>query len=119
MGHAAAQNAEASRLVAPGIFGQYTHCRLCGCGIGDEIDDDPAKGLCAHCLERPEARRLGVAVAAPAARTPGAAGTTPRPPARDFTDAERSLIAHVSSFMPRKQLLDLLNERLVFDLGQG
>lgn len=37
--------------------------------------------------------------------------------ARSFTAAEKGLIRKVHGFMPAKQLLDILNERLVSDLG--
>jgi hypothetical protein len=36
---------------------------------------------------------------------------------RLFTPAEKSLIAKVNGYMPAAQLLDLLNERLVADVG--
>jgi len=37
--------------------------------------------------------------------------------ARQFTAAEKGLIRKVNGFMPAQQLLDILNERLVCDLG--
>lgn len=40
-------------------------------------------------------------------------------PSRAFTIAEKSLIAKVHGYMPAQQLLDLLNERLLCDLGPG
>jgi len=87
-------------------------CRLCGCLLGAEDDDDPALELCVSCKARPEARRLGL---------PAAPLASPRPstrrPAREFTEAERALIRKVHGFMPMQHLLALLNERLACDLG--
>lgn len=40
------------------------------------------------------------------------------PTARPFTVAEKALIQKVHGFMPAQQLLGILNERLVCDLGQ-
>lgn len=52
---------------------------------------------------------------------PGRGGSTPparsKPGARDFTPAEKSLIRRVHGFMPAQDLLRILNERLVADLG--
>lgn len=87
-------------------------CRLCGCILGAEDDDDLALELCVSCKARPEARRLGL---------PMAPSTSTRPsslrPAREFTEAERALIRKVHGFMPMQHLLALLNERLACDLG--
>lgn len=38
---------------------------------------------------------------------------------REFTPAERSMIKRVHSYMPPRALLDVLNDRLVSDLGEG
>lgn len=38
---------------------------------------------------------------------------------RAFTPGEKSLIRKVHGYMPAQQLLDVLNERLVSDLGPG
>lgn len=78
-------------------------CRLCGGAL--EPGDDRVRQLHTSCALRPEARRLGPA------------GVTPGP--RGFTAAEKSLIRNVSAFMPAADLLRLLNERLVADLGEG
>lgn len=85
-------------------------CRICDFAIGRNLDDDMDAEICADCKGRPEARRL---LMAPADRSAIGSGRS----ARAFTDAERSLIAKVHGFMPRAQLLDLLNERLRCDLG--
>lgn len=77
-------------------------CRLCRVQLAPE--DDARRGLCSSCVVRPEAKRLG----------PLEAGL---PSARAFTIAETSLIAKLQSYMPTAQLLALLNERLVADLG--
>jgi hypothetical protein len=39
------------------------------------------------------------------------------PAPRAFTPAEKALIAKVHGYMPARQLLDILNERLACDLG--
>ena len=79
-------------------------CRLCTCRLSP-ASDDLDMGLCVDCSGRPEAARLGL----------------PQPEqgtgARAFTPAERSLISKLSGQMPLANLLDLLNERLLADLG--
>ena len=97
---------ERSDAVEPQSF----KCVLCGFRLGMDLDDDEAKGVCADCKDRPEAKRLGK-VGAQA----GAAG--PRKSAREFTEAERSLIKKVHGYMQPSQLLTILNERLACDLG--
>lgn len=93
-------------------------CRVCTCGLGAEEGDDFELKICASCKDRPEARRLGMGIAPLAPRRPHTIATaTPNAAARDFTPAERSMIAKMHSFIPGQQLLDLLNERLVCDLG--
>lgn len=90
-------------------------CSLCRCALDPDENDDLERLLCSSCKERPEARRLGLGLAPLAPRRPHvqqAAGA-----ARAFTPAELSLISKVHAFMPAAQLLDLLNERLVCDLG--
>jgi len=74
-------------------------CRLCRCRLAP---DDPRDGvndhLCAECRKHPGAKR-------------------PPAPPRPFNAAEKSLIAKVHGFMPAQQLLALLNDRLLADLG--
>lgn len=81
-------------------------CRLCQCKLGNESTDDFEAALCGSCVRRPEARRLG-------AGGPAAAFSA----ARNFTEAEKSLIRKIHGYMLPVQLLALLNERLVSDLG--
>lgn len=90
-------------------------CRICGCRLNPGEGDDEASNLCASCLARPEARRLGISV--PLAPTHRADNAQAQRSARAFTAAERSLIRKVHGFMPPRQLLDILNERLLSDLG--
>jgi hypothetical protein len=93
-----------------GTFGATTlKCRICGCRLDAAEGDDPERGVCASCGRRPEARRLGQPASAGVGN--GAA------PAREFTPAELSLIQRVHAVMPLPQLLAILNERLVADLG--
>lgn len=83
-------------------------CRLCGVTLDPDGEvDDFERGCCGDCKAHPAARRLGKLPPAPK-HSIGA---------REFTFAERSLIRRVNGFMPAEQLLALLNERLVCDLG--
>ncbi|HVI60084.1 MAG TPA: hypothetical protein VM619_14595 [Luteimonas sp.] len=81
-------------------------CALCGVTLDPDVDD-MERCCCDDCKHHPAARRLGRKV--PAATHAGGA--------REFTLAERTLIRRVHGFMPAEQLLGLLNERLVCDLG--
>lgn len=89
-----------------------TKCRICGCGLAESEGDDFERKVCNSCMSRPEARRLGIERATIQSRAP-ATGE----PARQFTAAERSLIHKVHGYMPPEQLLAILNERLMCDLG--
>lgn len=80
-------------------------CRLCTCRL-EPTTDNIAMLVCIDCSKRPEAQHLGP--------PPAANGTSS---ARGFTPADRSLIKQVHSFMPTQKLLELLNERLLADLG--
>lgn len=102
---------------APGVSSKAepAKCRICGCRLGAEEQDDFEARLCQSCQGRPEAKRLGIAVSAPI--IPGHADRIIPAPSRGFTAAEISLISKVHSKMPAQQLLDLLNERLACDLG--
>ena len=75
-------------------------CRLCGCGINSDPEADRTIPACGSCKARPDAR---------GARKPQAA--------RGFTEADRSLIRKIHGYMPRMQLLGILNDRLRSDLG--
>lgn len=81
-----------------------SRCRLCGCRLG-EAGSASHLGVCNECSKRPEARRLG-------SRAPASARS-----ARSFTAAERALIRKVHGYIPTQQLLALLNERLMCNLG--
>lgn len=84
-------------------------CVLCGFALGGSHDDDETSGVCGDCKLRPEAKRLGMRKAA--------GGSEARSSAREFTEAERSLIKKVHGYMQPAQLLAILNERLMCDLG--
>lgn len=86
---------------------QSARCRLCGCILHRELDTSPL-GVCNSCEDRPEARRLGA--------KPSPNGTASQS-ARNFTAAEKGVIRRMHGYLPAQQLLDLLNERLAFDLG--
>jgi hypothetical protein len=79
--------------------------KLCQCKLSSEIGDDLNALVCGSCKQRPEARRLGKGVG-------NAFGS-----ARAFTDAERALISKLHGYMPAAQLLGILNERLMSDVG--
>ena len=79
MGHS-----ELSHLPGAHPQGAALKCRICGCKLNAAQGDDAARGVCAACDRRPEARRLGQT---PPARASGAAA-----PARAFTPAELSLL---------------------------
>jgi hypothetical protein len=104
-----------SQSLPPEIGGGAIKCRLCTCKLGISDNDDFEMQLCAECKTRPEAGRLGdPVIALPVDRTVGKQSI---PPARDFTPAEKALIKRVHGFMSANQLLEILNERLVCDLG--
>jgi len=75
-------------------------CRLCGCSTDNDPEADRTIPVCGSCKARPEAR---------AARKPHTA--------RTFTEADRSLIRKIHGYLPPKQLLAILNDRLRSDLG--
>ena len=75
-------------------------CRLCGCTLDNDPEADRTIPACGSCKTRPGAR---IARQSPAARA--------------FTEADRSLIRKIHGYMPRMQLLCILNDRLRSDLG--
>jgi len=95
--------ADAGRLLR-GSRGQASgpgeRCVLCGCSLAADPEADRRIHACSSCKTRPEARPL---------RGPQ--------PIRSFTDAERSLIRKVHGYVPPRQLLGILNDRLRGDLG--
>lgn len=90
-------------------------CRLCGVLLDPEEDDDLTHEVCDSCKSRPEARHLGIPITLSPLRVVGKA--SPSKSAREFTAAEKGLIRKVHGYMPAQQLLSILNERLVCDLG--
>ena len=94
----------------------WTRCRLCKARLKAEAGDDVGRGVCHDCSGRPEAQRLAVGTNGHGATAPDApAGAPPRP--RPFTDADRSLIRAMHGYLPIAELLRLLNERMVADVG--
>lgn len=91
---------------APLSLARWTDCRLCGSKLFQDRGDDKAHGVCKECLGRPEARRFLSGTTTPAAKKP-----------RGFGPAEKALIGKLQAFMPAAQLLDILNARLLADLG--
>lgn len=90
-------------------------CRLCTCRLDASEDDDMTHEICSSCKSRPEARRLGIHLPPSPLRVVNNA--THHKSAREFTAAEKGLIRKVHGYMPAQQLLSILNERLVCDLG--
>ena len=74
-------------------------CRLCGCSIDSDPEADRTIPACGSCKARPDAHERKA------------------PAARGFTEADRSLIRKIHGYMPRTQLLGILNDRLRSDLG--
>ncbi len=74
----------------------HPRCRVCDCRLTvAEVAKD--EGICEECKLHPDAY--------------------PLLPARAFTVADKALIKQVHRFMPAEQLLGVLNQRLVADLG--
>ena len=95
---------DAGRVEGEGLIASPPHgarrCRLCGCNINGDHEADRTIPACGSCKSRPDAR----VSASPQAT-------------RAFTDADRSLISKVHGYMPRMQLLGILNDRLRSGLG--
>ena len=94
---------EAGRLSVvsdKGGSGGAVKCGLCGCNISSDPDADPVIPACGSCKLRPEAQRL---------RSPQFQ--------RAFTEADKSMIRKIHGYVPAKQLLGILNDRLRSDLG--
>lgn len=91
-----------------------TKCRVCGCHLSEDEDDDFDNEICGSCKSRPEGRRLGIAQPQLNQKQNSLKKSKT---ARDFTSAEKALIKKVHGYMPAQQLLNILNERLVCDLG--
>ena len=95
---------DAGRVEGEGPLASPPHgaqrCRLCGCSIDRDPEADRSIPACGSCKARPDAH---------ASSKPDAA--------RAFTEADRSLISKVHGYMPRMQLLGILNDRLRSDLG--
>jgi len=93
--------------------------------IKPEDGDDVANGLCSGCRTAPAAADLapppGVSAAhaatsnSPTPATPAALAAPARP--RAFNAADLALIRRVGAIMAPPQLLSVLNERLVADVG--
>lgn len=77
-----------------------TSCRVCGCCLDRDPEADRGIPACGTCKTRPEASQPQSARAA-----------------RAFTGADLSLIRKIHGYMPRSQLLGILNDRLRADLG--
>lgn len=96
----------------------YTRCRFCTCALG--LDDDSRTGVCLDCATRPDVKRAIAKGASSQASSAAPAPATP-PPAqkRPFSVAEKSLIKNMHHILPPADLLRILNDRLVADVGAG
>jgi len=92
-------------------------CRYCEARLDASRGDFVNRRVCAQCRQHPSSREptpappIGARVA-----TLSSIATGSRQ-ARAFTTPEKSLIRKVHGFLHAQQLLDLLNDRLVADLG--
>lgn len=89
-------------------------CSACRCLLDPSEGDDVTTGLCSACARHPDVRR-GLSAVSPNERAKNAASAALPP--RPFTPAERALIRNVHGSLPPERLLQILNERLVADLG--
>lgn len=101
-------------------------CRLCNFRLKREDGDNLETRLCASCKVAPEAAEL-----APLSGVVGGAGNPFRnllasacsalqgkaAQSRSFNEADLALIRKIGAFMPAARLLDILNDRLLVDLG--
>jgi len=95
-------------------------CCICGAGLNAEEGDDFEKRLCGDCELRPDAARRVKASSAGRASTKVVNGFPEnRNAGRSFTAADKSLISKLHGHMPTRRLLDVLNDRLVCDIGDG
>jgi hypothetical protein len=65
------------------------------------------------------ASQAGSGAAAPPSAPPADPKRASRPLARKFTEADKEMIRKLSSLVPAQKLLEILNDRLVADLGSN
>lgn len=82
---------------------QVSRCRLCDCTLAPDLGDDAEHRLCGSCKNHPKGKKL--------------LEGNPGPVPREFTAADRGLIASLGATIPPRQLLDVLNARLHADQG--
>jgi len=90
-------------------------CRYCEARLDASRGDFINRRVCVECRKHPESRdrheEADGSTRSPVSLVP------PTGAPRAFTLAEKSLIRKVHGFLPAQQLLDVLNERLLADLG--
>lgn len=92
----------------------WERCRLCKSRLLKEAKgDDPVRGVCGVCKDRPEAAKLKIA------SNGNGNGAAAAPGPRAFTESERALIRAMHGYLPAAELLRILNERMVADVGAG
>jgi hypothetical protein len=101
----------------PAIVPAGEQCVLCGVRLTTPFLIE--RGLCGSCSDRPEAKRLprdpkGHVIAR---ATPSAAPAAPPAVRRAFGPAAKSLIKAMHAYLPATELLRILNDRLVADVG--
>lgn len=95
----------------------WERCRLCKSRLlKDAKGDDLVRGVCGVCKDRPEAAKLKIAKVAINGNG-AAAAAAPGP--RAFIESERALIRAMHGYLPAAELLRILNERMVADVGAG
>lgn len=92
-------------------------CVLCHCRLTTAYLI--ARGLCGSCADRPEAKRVARDSAGRAMPSRPQAVPPPVKPAAApaFGPAAKALIKHMHAYVPAGELLGILNERLVADVG--
>ncbi len=90
---------------------RWLKCRVCEVLLGRDPTHNHKRGICELCLKRPEARKF----LDPKPTTAPAAVSTKAP--RPFTPADRALMKTLHSHLPIAELLRILNDRLVADVG--
>lgn len=95
---------------SPALAPVRASCRACLCRMNAvDILTDDGRLVCVECRGTPAGKALGY---------PPPRGHDAHKAPRPFTAADRSLIKQVQALMPPAQLLGLLNERLLADLGE-
>lgn len=110
--HASSMSAMAD-VLAPSV-----KCRHCDNALSAIDGDDFEKRICGTCEESPGAAKRLKAVGGGSGRIVNLLDR-PAKSGRTFTSADKSIISKLHGYIPDAQLLGILNERLVGDMGDG